>query len=239
MSSAVAELRNMSPFDESQIEIEALFEEAKNWADGEPVTTQAAHDDVAKLMELLNAANKRADERREAEVKPLNAAKDAIQARYNSLIGKTKAVTGKGPMAIEMLKKVVEPFRLEQQRLKDEEAKRIREEQEQAERAAQAMFQQSSVGDLEAREEAERMAQRAAELNREAKKADKAANTNTGLVTYWEVEVTDARALAGHYWKTNPAEVDAYFRELAERDVRSGARLIPGCSITEQKKARL
>ncbi len=230
---------NMTPFEQSEMEIADLYDEAKNWADGEPVTTQEAHDEVERLMDLISAAAKTADERRVEEIAPHKAAVDAAQARWNTLIGKNKSITGKTVLALDALKKVVEPFRVEQQRLKDAEARRIREEAEEAERRAQEAFAQTSVADLAEREEAERLAQRAADLSKVANKAAKAATTNTGLTTYWQTEVTDKRAVAAHYWKTRPAEVDAFFLSLAEADVRRGMRSIPGCEITEQKKARL
>lgn len=230
---------NMTPFEQSAEEIGTLYDEAKNWADGTPVTTDEAEAEVSRLMAMISEAAKRADELRAAEVEPLNKAKDEIQGRYNTLIGKTKSVTGKAPMALDMLKRIVEPFRIEKQRKAAEEARLAREQAEAAERAAQAAFQHSGVGDLEEREEAERMAQQAAAANAAAKKAEKAATTGTGLVTYWQTVVTDPRALAGHYWKNKPEVVDAFFLSLAEADVRSGARSIPGCEITEQKKARL
>lgn len=230
---------NMTPFDESAEEIGALYDEAKNWADGTPVTTDEAEAEVSRLMAMISEAAKRADERRASEVEPLNKAKDEIQSRYNTLIGKTKSITGKAPMALDMLKRIVEPFRIEKQRKAAEEARLAREQAEAAERAAQAAFQHSGVGDLEEREEAERMAQQAKAMSATAKKAEKLATAGTGLVTCWQTVVTDKRAIAAHYWKTRPAEVDAFFLSLAEADVRNGVRVIPGCEITEQKKARL
>jgi hypothetical protein len=227
---------NMSPFEQSELEIADLYTEAMNWADGEPVTSQEAHDEVERLMGLFNDAMKLAEERRVEEIAPYKAATDEAQARWNTLIGKNKSITGKAHMALDALKKVVEPFRIERKRIKDEEARRIREEAEAAERAAQQAFQQTNVSDLAEREEAERLAAHAAALNKQANKADKAAETKTGLRTYWDVEVTDNRALASHYWKTRPADVDAFFEGLAKSDVHGGARTIPGCKITEQKR---
>jgi hypothetical protein len=230
---------NMTPFEESELEIADLYEEALNWADGAAVTTQEAHDEVERLMDMINAASKRAEDRRIAEVEPLNKAKDEIQTRYNRLIGKTKAVTGKAILALDTLKKIVEPFRVEQQRLKDAEARRIREEAEEAERRAQEAFAQTSVADLAEREEAERLAQRAADLSKVANKATKAAATNTGLTTYWDISVTDPRALAAWLWKNKSAEVDAVFLDMAQRAVRAGVREIPGCVISQKRRARL
>lgn len=230
---------NMSPFDLISTEISDLYDEAKNWLDGAVAETQEVHDEIERLMGLFADAEKRANALRVEENEPFDAGKDEVQKRYAPLIANTKSTTGKTVRAIAACKAALEPFRLKKEAAAKEEARKIREEAEAADRAAQAAFAQSSVADLEQREEAERMAKHAASLAKAATKATKAATTGTGLVTYWQTVVTDPRALAGHYWKTKSAAVDAFFLALAESDVLRGAREIPGCAITEQKKARL
>jgi hypothetical protein len=216
-------------------EIDSYYEEAKNWAsDGFKVENQEQADQIDVLDKALLKAAQEADALRIEEKRPLDEQIDAIQAKFNPYIQKGK---GKVDIARSSLKALLTAWRVEQQRKKDEEARRIREEAEAAELAAQQAFQQSNVADIEQREEAERMAARAAELAKQAKRADKAANTGTGLKTYWATTVTDPRALAAHYWKTRSADVDAFFLSLAKADVHHGARSIPGCQITEEKRA--
>lgn len=230
---------NMSPFDLISTEISDLYDEAKNWLDGKFAETQEVHDEIERLMGLLADAEKRADALRVEENEPFDTGKAEVQKRFAPLIANTKTATGKTVRAIAACKAAIEPFRIKKAAEAREAARIVREEAEAAERAAQAAFAQSSVADLEQREEAERLATQATALIKTANKATKAAATGTGLVTYWQTVVKDPRALAGHYWKTKSAAVDAFFLALAESDVLRGAREIPGCEITEQKKARL
>jgi hypothetical protein len=231
--------RNMSPFDEIEQEINDLYDEAKNWLDGSVAETQEQHDAIEKLMGMLAEAQKRADAQRVLENTPFDEGKAKVQAKYAPLISDTKTVKGKTVRAIAACKAALEPFRIAKARAAEEAARKIREAAEEAERIAQQAFAQTSVADLEEREQAERLALEAANLNKAANRAAKAASTGTGLVTYWQTVVTDPRALAGHYWKNKPAAVDAFFLSLAEADVRNGIHSIPGCEISEQKKARL
>lgn len=228
-----------TPFELIETEIFDLYGEAKNWLDGKVAETQEMHDAIEKLMALIADAQKRADDLRALENEPFDKGKAAVQARYAPLIADTKATKGKTVRAIAACKAAIEPFRIRKAAEAAAAARKIREEAEEAERVAQEAFRQSSVADLAQREEAERLAAAATSLNKEANRATKAAATNTGLVTYWQTVVIDPRALAGHYWKTRVADVDAFFKGLAEADVRGGVRAIPGCEITEQKKARM
>lgn len=215
--------------------IDAYYDEAKNWAsDGFKIENQAQADEIDALDKALLKAQQEADDLREAEKKPHDDASKAVQAKFNPYVQKDK---GKTYIARASLKALLTAWRVAQQAIKDAEARRIREEAEAAERAAQQAFQQTNVGDIEEREEAERLAARSADLAKQAKQATKAATIGTGLRTYWDTTVTDPRALAAHYWKTRSAEVDAFFLGLAKSDVHGGARSIPGCEITEQKRA--
>lgn len=226
---------NLSRFDVIVGEIDAYYDEAKNWAsDGFTIENQEQADEIDTLDKALLKSQQEADELREAEKKPHDDASDAVQAKFNPYVQKGK---GKTYVARASLKALLTAWRVEQQRIKDAEARRIREEAEAAERAAQQAFAQTNVADIGEREEAERLATRATDLAKEANRATRAATVGTGLRTYWETTATDPRELAGHYWKTRSAEVDAFFLGLAKADVHSGVRSIPGCSITEQKKA--
>lgn len=81
-----AKTHNQDPFTAIKQEIEDLFDEAKNFADGEPITTQDMHDDIERLYDGLHDAGKRLEELRVAEKKPLDDAVQAIQDKYNPLI---------------------------------------------------------------------------------------------------------------------------------------------------------
>lgn len=230
-----------TPFEMSEVEIGDLYAEAKNWLDGEPVTTQAQADGLSKLIDDLRKAAKLADERRIEENRPFDEGKAAVQARYAPLIAGTKSVKGKAVLAIEMAKKALAPWL---QKLEDEKkaaAEAARKIADEKLRLAQEALRASQVADLEKREAAEA-------LIREAEKADAAAtkvesskahatggSRAMGLRSVWRAEMTDPRAAAGHYWTTRRADVDAFFQGLADADVRAGKREIPGFLIAETR----
>jgi polyhydroxyalkanoate synthesis regulator phasin len=98
-----------SPFDEIKSRIDDLYNEAKLWLDGEPVTTQEQANALNTLENRIREAAKEAETLRKSEVKPLDEAKAEIQERFNALIGETKTVTGKTVMAISTIKSFLKP----------------------------------------------------------------------------------------------------------------------------------
>lgn len=231
-----------TPFEMSEVEIGDLYAEAKNFLDGEPITTQAVADAVSKLIDDLRKAAKLADERRVDENRPFDEGKAEVQARYAPLIADTKSVKGKVVLAIDIAKKALAPWlqKLEdEKRAAAEAARKAAEEAETKARAALAATR--ATDDLAAREAAE-------DLAREAKKAEasavfaendkahaKGGTRAMGLRSVWRAEMTDGRAAAGHYWATRREDVDAFFQGLADADVRAGKRTIPGFLISETR----
>lgn len=130
-----------TPFELSRSEAVDLFDEAKNWCDGEPVASQEQADALTALLDQIKAATKRADERRKEEARPHDEAKAGIQARYNELIGDTKT-TGQGilVLATGAARKVLQPWL---QKVEDEKraaAEAARKAQEEIQRKAQEAF---------------------------------------------------------------------------------------------------
>lgn len=101
-----------SAYETIKQEIEDLFGEAKNFADGEAIDSQVLADAVTELHDKLHEAGKRADEVRKDEAKPHDDAKAEIQTRYNKLIGNTKT-SGKGKVVLgkEVLQGLLTPWR--------------------------------------------------------------------------------------------------------------------------------
>lgn len=232
-----------TPFEMSEVEIGDLYAEAKNWLDGEPVTTQAQADGLSKLIDDLRSAANLADNRRVAEKKPLDEAAAEIQARYNPLIEENKKANryGKAYLAINMAKQALAPYL---QKLEDEKqaaAKKAREEADAKMKAAQDALRASQVADLEKREAAEALIREAEKAETAATKAENSKAHATGgtraigLRSVWRAEMTDARAAAAHYWVTRREDVDAFFQGLADADVRAGKREIPGFMIAETR----
>lgn len=220
---------NLSPFDAVVLEIEDLYAEAANWADGTPIENQEQCDALDALDKALLAADKKREALRKADVKPLDDAKKAIQALH-------KPVEAKVARARDALNKPRSEWKAKveaEKRARAEQA--AREAEEERVKALAAM--RSSSGDLEAREAAEEQLAFAKEAEAFAKREQKRADTGNGLRTVWQVEMTDQRAAIGAMFKQHPQAFIDLAQDLAEKAVRAGARKIEGFTITEEKKA--
>jgi hypothetical protein len=230
-----------TPFEMSEVEIGDLYAEAKNWLDGEPVTSQAQADGLSKLIDDLRKSAKLADERRVAENKPFDDGKAEVQARYAPLIADTKSVKGKAVLAIDMAKQALAPWLQKLEAEKQAAAAKARAEADEKLRIAQDALRASQVADLDKREAAEALIREAEKAEATATKAEGAKAHATGgsramgLRSVWRAEMTDGRAAAAHYWTTRRRDVDAFFQGLADADVRAGKREIPGFNIIEDR----
>lgn len=241
MNVAVATIgHNRSPFDLSKEEIEDLYSEAKNWLDGEPIASQEQADMVQKLLRDIQAAAKLADERRKEEAKPHDEAKAAIQERYNTLIGKTKSVTGIALMAEQACKEALAPWLRhveEENQRKAEEARKEAEAKQQA--AIEAMRNRQSLEDAEA---AERAVQEAKQAEAEARKLGnaKAAAKGSGravtLRDYYEPSIINETEFARHLWTAHRQMMTEFLRRAAEQMVAAGARKIPGVEVKHERR---
>ena len=118
------------PFGAIKAHIDDLYVEAKNWLDGEPITTQAQADQVTRLLDMIRDAEKVADNARKEENKPFDDGKAAVQAKYAPLISDTKAVKGRTVLAAEACKAALAPWRQAQEAIAREAARKTREEAE-------------------------------------------------------------------------------------------------------------
>lgn len=236
MSAEPIHLSNATPFDLLAEHLEDLIAEARNFADGEPVTTPGQDAAVAELIENLNVAAKDADAERVRENKPHDDAKAAVQAKYAPLIADRKnKVPGKVWGAIDALKACRAPYlaKLDEEKRAAEAA--AREAAEAAAQEARAAMAAAAMSDMAAREAAE-------DLVRAAEAADKAvklaANDKVkGLRTVWAARITDAHAAAAHYWRTNPDAFTALIQKLADDDCRASKRSgVPGVEFFSERK---
>lgn len=242
MTAEPIHIPNATPFDLISESASDLLTEAHNWADGSAVETQAQADEVSRLIEELRQIAKAADEARKEENRPFDEAKAKVQARYAPLFADPKTKTpGKVFSAIEALKASLAPFLRKLDEEKREAERKAREEAEAKARAAQEAMRQAAANDLAAREEAEA---KIAEAEAAAKAASAAAKDKAhatggsramGLRTVWRAYLIDAHAAAAHYWRTNPDAFNAVLQKLADEDVRSGKRQVPGFDIQEER----
>jgi hypothetical protein len=229
-----------------RIHMDDLLTEAANWADGEKIDNQDKADAVGKLRQLLQDASHLADKARVVEKEPLDKAIAEIQDRYNAYIAPMKnKKPGTVSKAVVALGNLLNPWL---NKLADEKAARekaAREEAEAAQAAALAARQDAKQSDdlaamdqadsLLAQAEEAAMALRSVEREKVQVKGEFRA---TGLRSYWTAALNEGeggKALV-HYAKAQPDRVKAFLQQLADEDVRKGAREIPGFTISEQRK---
>jgi hypothetical protein len=224
------------PFEACSMDIEGLYEEAKNWLDGKPIATKAQADELGKLLDMLRQSRKAADELRAIEKRPHDEAAKAVQAKWKPLLDKADLATATAKKAlVPYLEKVEAEQRAAAAALAEEAARKRREAEEAAAKVR--------ADDLEAQAALEAQRKEAANAERAASKADKAkANVAggaraIGLRSYFHPVITDRREALMHYIKRQPDALEAWLVEQATRDVNAGARSIPGFDIKEERTA--
>lgn len=215
-------------------EIDDLFAEAKNFADGEPIESDALHDAMTELRDRLHKAGAAAEALRVETKKPHDEAIAAIQATFNPYVQKDKGKVALGKLAIDSL---TGAWRVAKAAAAQAEARRIAEEAAEAKRLADAAIQSSS-GNLAARAEAEELLAEAKRLEKTAKRTEKSATTGTGLVTRWVAVMVDEGAALDWAYARAKDEFLAVVQSNADAAVRGGVRVVPGFLVEEQKVAR-
>lgn len=214
-------------------EIDDLYDEARNFADGEPITSQEMADAITTLREGIHEAGKKADALRVDEKKPHDDAAKAVQDKYNPYVQPKK---GRVDMAKSALDALLTPWRTRVAAEKAAEAARVAAEAEAARQAAQAAMQ-ASAGNLAEREAAEELLADAKALEKTARRSEKAATTGLGLRTVWEAVLVDEEAAMDWVWARAKDEVLAVAQRNADEVVRSGVRSVPGFVVRERKVA--
>lgn len=242
MTAALATIgHNRSAFELSQEAIEDLYSEAKLWLDGEPITSQEHADDVQRLMRLIQAAEKEADERRKEEARPHDEAKAEIQARYNALIGNTKTVKGMTVLAIEACKKALTPWLRLVEEENQRKAEAARAEAAEKERVArEAMQSRQTLEDAERAEALVREAKQAEADARKAGNAKAAAKGEGRAVTmrdYYAPEITDYVAFARFVWGERQDDMRDFLCVQAAQIVSGGRHSgIPGVKVHHERR---
>lgn len=233
---------NKPPFELSEETITDLYSEARNWLDGEPIASHEQADMVQKLLRDIQAAEKEADARRKEEQEPFKSEIDAIQARYNELIGNNKSVKGLTVKAIEACKSALAPWLKkvdEENRRKAEEARIAAEEKQ---RAAMEAMRSRDGTNLEESEKAEALVREAKEAEAEARQAAKAKASAKGagravtLRDYYEPEVTSETDFARWLWTVHRAEMTAFLNTMAVKLVAAGVHKMPGVTVHHDRR---
>lgn len=216
-------------------DIISMWEEAAVWADGQEIENQQQHDAVTLIRETIHDLGKEAETMRVAEKKPYDEKIDAIQKEFNPYVQKTKGKVDKAKSALDV---ALGKWRVREQKRKAEIAAAQAAEAEEERRKATAAIRESA-GNLLAREEAEQMLERAKETEKFARRAEKQANTSTGLRTVRSIELPEDSRGEGMDWafEQNP---EAFYRlsvDLAAEHYSATKRVAPGFVLNERKVA--
>lgn len=205
------------------MEIDELFATANSVT---TIETEEQSKFVEGLAADLRRARKDADATRAEEKRPHMEAAKAVDDEWREPIRKAD-------IAIAELRDRQTPYKAAQKAAKDEAARKVREEAEARQKAAQAALRSD---DLDERYQAETELRVVGKLTATANKIEREA---TGLRTYWTATITDRREALRHYLLEQPEMFAALIQELADKDARSPAtrRDIPGVTFTECKRA--
>ena len=226
---------NRSPYDLAEEQITDLYDEAKQWLDGEPVASQGEADGLSKLIDMLRKARKEADAARVEEKRPHDEAAKAVQTKYKPLLEMADR-------AVDMAKDTLAPW-LTKLQAEQEEAERIaREEAEAAMKAAQEAHKAAEgLEGMEAAEDALHAAKAAERALRAAEKAKPHAKNDSraiGLQTVYKAEITDSVEFAKYCWQHHYAELLELMQKIADRDVKVRKCDLPGVKCITENKVR-
>lgn len=231
----------VNPFDGLKVHLEDTLIEARNFADGEPVTSEAMDNAVKQLIEDLKEGAAAAEALRVEEKAPLDRRIAEIQERFNFYIAPLKnKVPGLIPLAIESLNACRKPWLDKLQADIEAAAKKAREDADAAIALAAAAAREADVGDFSAREAVEELVVTARAAERVATTASKA--KVSGLRKTYTAQVNDPRALLLHYWGTKDAPgvnrepLLACLQSMAQQDVDRKVFTIPGVTVIEGTK---
>ncbi|TZG25622.1 hypothetical protein [Sphingomonas montanisoli] len=239
---AAAATNAPTAFDEIRQEIEDLYENAKQYLDGEGIQTEEQAADVGKLRDMIRDAAKRADGHRKDEAAPFDAGKAEVQARYNPLIQKDR---GKTDLAIAACNDALKPYLHRVEREQQAAAAKARAEADAlAREARQHAAIAADSGDLSKREAADAVLGEAKNAAKHANRMEQAKPQAAGLKkaigmkSVYRPEFIDPAAALAHYRQTRPAALKEWLIEQARADIRAGHKTpdaIPGFKVIEDR----
>lgn len=231
-------------FEAIKAKIDDLFDEAKNWLDGQPIQNQAQADEVYRLRRMILEAEAQADTLRKVENEPFDTGKAEVQARYAPLIADTKAVRGKTVVASQACLAALQPWLLKLEREQETRAAEARAAANKAADEARLLAQAADPARLDDAEVVEGVVQDAKAAERTAR-LEETSRARVGGGDYratllrdnWVANLTDGDAALAHYWKMRRGDLEAFLATLAAQDVKAGKRDIPGFLVENQKRA--
>lgn len=226
-----------TPLEQARETISLLDGEAANWFDGTPIENQAQADDVARLLDAARKAEKQFDANRKAEKQPHDDAAKAVDAAWKPVITDAKRI-----VEIAKAAQTTWLIKLDEEKRAREEAARKEADAKAAEARRLAEENDGSLAAAKARDAAIEEAKRAEAAAARAAN-DKANAKGEGMAravslrTIWRSEVEDRRAILNHIAKTDPNALTAFVEDWSAKAVRSGARVLPGVRVYEERCA--
>ena len=224
-----------TPLEAAQETIDALYGEAVQWLDGAAIDNPETANGVAKLLVMLRDAENHANLAREADKRPHLEAGRAVDNAYRPTIKKAST-------AADACRAALKPWleAAEEQIRQTAEAKR--KEASAALLAAQEAIRTSDRTNLAEVEAAEAILVQAKRIDAAASAWEKT-TASAGIERYrvslrgTPVPVLkDAGAALAHYRTTAPFDVLDWLQRMAEKDIRSGKRDIPGFTVAIDKR---
>ena len=226
---------NMPPIEEIKQRTDDLIAATDQWLEKVPeIGDEEQAGRASDLLDQLRAEFKAAEKERKAEKQPHLDAGKAVDESY-------KPITTRLTVAGDAIKKLITPW-LQKKQAAEDAARREREEAARkaqveadciAAEAEKANSIDTQIAADEARERAE-AAQKSAETVNKAQTRGDFGRTTTLRTTY-RGEVEDWPIALARY-STDPLVREAVEKCIA-RDVRGGARVIPGVKIIQEQKA--
>jgi hypothetical protein len=224
------------PFEAFSLHIDDLFDQAQQFLDGKPIENEQQAEAVSRILNMVRKAGNDADDARKAEKKPHDDAAKAVQSKWKPILDKVD-------LAASVAKRALAPWltakEAEQQAAAQAAAQEARDKAEAAAKAAEQVRPDDLAGQTTVRV----LRENAADLARKATRLDKKPVQARGgeravsLRSVWETALVDPVAALKHYRERQPEELKAWLLSQAERDVRAGARTIPGFTVTEARVA--
>ena len=217
-------------------ELDDLLIEAGNYLDGAAIETEEQASAISSLMSRARRVGNDADDARKLEKKPHDDAAKFVQACW-------KPILDKADLVVSTAKQALAPWliKLEAQQRAEADTARV-----EADRLAQIATEalSASSGNLQARDDTERLLKAAGAADRQAAKLGKQKAHATGgeravtLLDNWTPELVDSVEALRHYRTWQPDALKAWLVDQASKDVRAGARAIPGFKISNERIAR-
>jgi hypothetical protein len=228
-----------TPFEAAREMISSLDVEAQAWFDGAPIENEQQAADVARILDAARKAKQQADAERKAEKEPHAQAAKAVDEKWKPLLADADRIA-------DCAKKAQTKWLLKLEAVKRAEEEQARREaaaaEEEARRLAAAAAETGSLEDAKARDAAIKDSQQAARAAAHAatekpRAKGEGMSRAVGLRTVYRAQVDDRRALLNHIASRDPQALIDFVNDWAGKQVRSGARVIPGVTVIEERVA--